>query len=239
MNVDSNLTIAAALAALFPLIGSLLWFWVGRKWGERAVSIGAVSTLVGSFICVLFLFFNIDHPTRISFFEWIRLSSTASVSFAFMMDPLSLALGLVVTGVGSLIHLYATSYMHGDESFGRFFSYLNLFVFSMLMLTFSDSLPGLFLGWEGVGVCSYLLISFWFTDEANAAAGKKAFVVNRVGDLGFLIAMFSLYKLTGSLNIQEILNAISHGDLTTAQLFWSRLACLGFILGAAGKSAQS
>lgn len=238
MEIDINFQIAAALSVLLPLLGSLLWFWVGRKWGERAVSIGAVSTLVGSFVCVAYLFLNLHHATRIPFFEWIRLSQSASVSFAFMMDPLSLALGLVVTGVGSLIHLYATSYMHGDAGFGRFFSYLNLFVFSMLMLTFSDSLLGLFLGWEGVGVCSYLLISFWFSDVANAAAGKKAFVVNRIGDLGFLIAMFSLFKLSGSLNITDVLSFVSQGNLSADQLFWTRLACLGFILGATGKSAQ-
>src|SRR5262249_10135378 len=106
------------------------------------------------------------------------------------------------------------------------------------MLVFSDSLPGIFLGWEGVGLCSYLLISFWFSDEANASAGKKAFICNRVGDLGFLVAMFSLYKAFGTLSIPELLSQINMGSLSATQMWWSQLACWGLVLGATGKSAQ-
>ncbi len=234
----TDFTLQAWLLVLLPLLGSCLWFWVGPKLGEKAAGYGAVAAIFGSFLCTLSIFLNVEGPTRVHLMDWIRFSATQGVSFSFLFDPLSLALGLVVTGVGSLIHLYATSYMHGDAGFGRFFSYLNLFVFSMLMLTFSDTLVGTFLGWEGVGVCSYLLISFWFSDEANAAAGKKAFIVNRVGDLGFLLAMFSLFKAFGTLTIPEILNFVQASSLTADQVFWTNWACWGLILGAAGKSAQ-
>jgi len=228
----------AALMILPPLVGSVLWFWIGRKFGERVVGIGASCALGLSFIATALLFKDVDGATRISFFEWIRISSESVIRFGFLVDPLSLALGLVVTGVGTLIHVYASGYMHGDEGFGRFFTYLNLFVFSMLMLVFSDSLLGLFLGWEGVGLCSYLLISFWFNEEANAQAGKKAFIVNRVGDLGFLIAMFALYKAFGTISVPELLQGVNAGSLDASQLFWSEVACWGLVLGAAGKSAQ-
>jgi NADH-quinone oxidoreductase subunit L len=227
-----------ALMILAPLVGSGLWFWVGRKFGEKAVTIGAVSAMAISFIATSSLFFQISEATRVTFFEWIKISPTSTVSFSFLLDSLSLALGMVVTGVGSLIHLYASGYMHGDKSFGRFFTYLNLFVFAMLMLVFSDSLLGIFLGWEGVGLCSYLLISFWFSEETNASAGKKAFIVNRVGDLGFLVAMFALFKAFGTISIPELLAAVQSGALNADQLFWSEVACWGLILGAAGKSAQ-
>ena len=112
------------------------------------------------------------------------------VDAGFLVDPLSITMALFVTGVGALIHLYSIGYMHGDPRFPEFFVYLNLFAFSMLMLVLGDNLLLTFLGWEGVGACSYFLISFWFSDEANAVAGKKAFVTNRVGDWGFMVAMF-------------------------------------------------
>ena len=233
-----HLQALAALMILPPLVGSALWFWVGRKFGEKAVGFGASAALALSFIATILLFKDVEGATRITFFEWIRFSSDSSIYFGFLVDPLSLALGFVVTGVGTLIHIYASGYMHGDEGFGRFFTYLNLFVFSMLMLVFSDSLLGLFLGWEGVGLCSYLLISFWFSDEANAQAGKKAFVVNRVGDLGFLVAMFALYKAFGGLSIPQILESLQLANLSSSQLVWTEVACWGLILGAAGKSAQ-
>ena len=118
----------------------------------------------------------------------------------FYADPLSVTWILLVTGVGSLIHLYSIGYMHGDERFSRFFAYLNLFVFSMLMLVLGSSFLVTFLGWEGVGLCSYLLVSFWFERNAAAVAGKKAFVTNRVGDVGFLLAMFLIFASYGSLD---------------------------------------
>jgi len=236
--MTESLNVLAALTVLIPLTGSLLWFWVSPKFGEKTAGTGAVLFMLGSFLAMSALFFQVGEPVRILFFEWFALTKTQSVNFSFLLDPLSLALGMIVTGVGTLIHLYAAGYMHGDKSFGRFFSYLNLFVFSMLMLILSDSLVGIFLGWEGVGLCSYLLISFWFTDEANANAGKKAFIVNRVGDLGFLVAMFSLFKAFGTVSIPELLTLINSGAISADQLFWTQFACWGLVLGAAGKSAQ-
>jgi NADH-quinone oxidoreductase subunit L len=233
-----DLHLLAALCILVPLFGSVLWFWVGPRFGEKFVSFGAVGCLAVSFLCMLSMFFSVHGSARVEMFDWIRISTMAVIPFSFLLDPLSLALGLVVTGVGSLIHLYATGYMKGDPGFGRFFSYLNLFVFSMLMLVLSDSMVGLFMGWEGVGLCSYLLISFWFSDEANASAGKKAFIVNRVGDLGFLVAIFSIFKVFGTLSIPDVLAIIQTGNLNPAQLSWSGIACLGLIIGASGKSAQ-
>lgn len=238
--MEENYSLIAAFGILAPLVGSGLWFWLKNKIGEKAVGAGAATMVAISFFCTLYLFFNVEGSIRTPFFSWIWLGSEPLVNFSFLFDPLSLALGLIVTGVGTLIHIYAAGYMHGDESFGRFFSYLNLFVFSMLMLIWSDSMVGIFLGWEGVGLCSYLLISFWFSQIENAQAGKKAFVVNRIGDFGFLIAMFCLYKAFGVLSIPEILNLVKDGPayLSADQLYWSQIACFGLVLGAAGKSAQ-
>ncbi len=238
MNETSNYSVIAALVVLLPLVGSSLWFWLKPKLGEKLVGVFGTAAIAIPFFCVVYLFKEIQEPLTIKFFSWIPMGDKSLVDFAFRLDPLSLMLGLIVTGVGSLIHVYASGYMHGDEGFGRFFSYLNLFVFAMMMLIWSDSLPGIFLGWEGVGLCSYLLISFWFTDEANATAGKKAFIVNRVGDFGFLIALFCLFRAFGTLSVQEILSLLQSGGLTETQIEYSTWACFGLILGAAGKSAQ-
>jgi NADH-quinone oxidoreductase subunit L len=151
----------------------------------------------------------------------------------FLVDPLSVTMALFVTGVGSLIHLYAIGYMHGDERYPTFFVYLNLFAFSMLMLVLSSSFLLTFLGWEGVGACSYFLISFWFERPAAATAGKKAFVTNRVGDFGFMVAMFLIFSTLGSLNYTTVLgraNELTHGTATAIALL--------LFLGAVGKSAQ-
>jgi NADH-quinone oxidoreductase subunit L len=236
MNLD--MSFLAAAAVLLPLVGAGTWFWLASKAGEKVVGYGATATMALSFLATVFMFFSIDSSESIHFFRWISVGSETIASFAFLMDPLSLALGLIVTGVGTLIHFYAAGYMHGDPGFGRFFSYLNLFVVAMLLLIWSDSLLGIFLGWEGVGLCSYLLISFWSKDLANAEAGKKAFIANRVGDFGFLVAMFCLYGAFGTLNIPELLQAVSTGSLTAAQNDLVLWACLGLILGATGKSAQ-
>ena len=124
-------------------------------------------------------------------------SATCTIDVAFQLDQLSTMMMLVVTGVGFLIHLFASGTWQDDPGYPRFFAYLNLFIFSMLVLILGDNLPLLFVGWEGVGLCSYLLIGFWFTDKANADAGKKAFIVNRIGDFGLLVAMFLLFANIG------------------------------------------
>lgn len=235
--MDFKIETLAAIAVLLPLFGSGLWFWIKDRLGEKATGICAAGLVGISFVMTVLIALNVDGATRVTYFPWIWAGDEALVQFGFLFDGLSLALGLVVTGVGALIHLYASGYMHGDPGFGRFFSYLNLFIFSMLMLIWSDSLLGVFLGWEGVGLCSYLLISFWFSDIANAEAGKKAFIVNRIGDFGFLLAMFAIFKAFGTLSIPELLTALETG-LSADQETWGLLACIGLVVGAAGKSAQ-
>lgn len=233
-----NFHFLIGLALISPLVGSCIWFWAKKYIGESGIGYGATLTIFISFVSTLILYCQVESPVVAHFFNWLILDSKTAIKFSFLIDPLSLALGLVVTGVGSLIHLYASGYMHGDPSFGRFFSYLNLFVFSMMMLIWSESLVGIFLGWEGVGLCSYLLISFWFQETENANAGKKAFIVNRIGDFGFLIAMFCLFRAFGSLSVTELLEILGSGNLTEDQLQLSFWACMGLILGATGKSAQ-
>tara|TARA_B100000686_G_scaffold353046_1_gene457077 strand:- start:5868 stop:7718 length:1851 start_codon:yes stop_codon:yes gene_type:complete len=194
-----------------------------------------------SFISAVALFAGLitnDSAQRVyelNLFEWIP-SGELSVSMGFLGDPLSITMVLFITGVSTLIHIYAIGYMHGDPNFSKFFIYLNLFVFSMLILVLGDNLLMTFLGWEGVGACSYFLISFWFEDTANATAGKKAFVTNRVGDWGFMVAMFFIFFKVGSLKYSDIFASIIEGDLisqTTATVIVIML-----FIGAAGKSAQ-
>jgi NADH-quinone oxidoreductase subunit L len=153
--------------------------------------------------------------------------------FSFQMDALSMAMVVFITFVSSLIHLYSVGYMKGDRGFGRFFTYMNFFLFSMLVLVMADNLLLLFLGWEGVGFCSYLLIAFWFNDEAKAAAGKKAIIVNRIGDAGFLAGLLLVYSLAGTLQLEGLQeHKLAFTEATAT------LACLCFFFGAAGKSAQ-
>jgi NADH-quinone oxidoreductase subunit L len=167
-----------------------------------------------------------------SLYTWFA-SGGLHVKVAFLLDPLSLTMALFVTGVGTLIHLYSIGYMKGDERYARFFTYLNLFAFSMLVLVLADNFVLTFLGWEGVGACSYLLISFWFERDTAASAGKKAFVTNRVGDFGFMLAMFLLFSHLGTLTYKGVfagLGHLPHSALVAVALL--------FFLGATGKSAQ-
>jgi NADH-quinone oxidoreductase subunit L len=167
-------------------------------------------------------------------FSWMS-GISFSADFGFLLDPLSLIMMLVITGVGALIHIYSTGYMHEDERHNHFFAYLNLFVFFMLILVMSNNYLLLFAGWEGVGLCSYLLIGFWFkVDEYNEAA-KKAFVMNRIGDLGFLLGMFLILAHFGSLNYRDIFDPAAYEQVSTATITTITLL---FIVGAAGKSAQ-
>ena len=173
-----------------------------------------------------------ERSVTFTLFSWVP-AGDLSVDVSFLADPLSITMALFITGVSALIHLYSLGYMHGDANFSKFFLYLNLFVFSMLMLVLSDNLLLTFLGWEGVGACSYFLISFWFADEANASAGKKAFVTNRVGDFGFMVAIFLTFGAFGTLSYTGIFADTSVVTSTTASAI-----VLLLMLGAAGKSAQ-
>ncbi len=169
-------------------------------------------------------------------YNWLEIGNL-KIPFELRIDRLSSVLVLVITGVGSLIHLYSIGYMAHEECVGRYFSYLNLFCFAMLLLVMGNNLPLLFFGWEGVGLCSYLLIGFWYADTEKANAGKKAFIVNRIGDLGFLIGMFLLYRTFGTLTISEIREAILNGHTVVPAALATGI-CLALFVGATGKSAQ-
>ena len=197
---------------LLPLLGAAVNGVFGKRLGKEAVSLLALSVVFLSFVLSVVTFFALSHaqdgaePARFYWkgWEWFHLSQVGgtgiTLNVAFSVDALSGTMALIVTGVGFLIHLYSTKYMEDDPGFHRFLTYLNLFIFSMLVLILGDSLPILFVGWEGVGLCSYLLIGFWFETEANAAAGKKAFITNRIGDFGLLVAMGLLLYYTGALD---------------------------------------
>jgi len=188
-----------------------------------AVSIAVVSS------------FDADAPVVFRYWSWIPVG-TLQVDFAFQVDQLSAVMLLVVTGVGSLIHLFSIGYMKEDPGYARYFAYLNLFVFFMLVLVLGASFPVMFVGWEGVGLCSYLLIGFWFSEQANANAGRKAFIMNRIGDFGFMVAMFIIFWTTGSLDFGTVFShaptaLVAGGSTVTA-------ITLFLFLGCTGKSAQ-
>ena len=169
-----------------------------------------------------------------TFFDWM-VTGDLRISWAFQLDQLSMVMVLVITGVGTLIHIFSIGYMRDDPGYPRFFAYLNLFVAFMLVLVLGANYPVLFVGWEGVGLCSYLLIGFWFSDKANADAGKKAFIVNRIGDFGFLIAMFLLFANLQTLDFTSVAVAAPTLGFDSALV---TTICLFFFLGCAGKSAQ-
>ena len=197
------------LIPALPLVGFVVLVTLGRRLGEPLAGWLATAAVGGSFVasCVVFggLLGEPEHGRAFSqvLFEWVPAGGF-SVDVGFLADPLSMTMCLFITGIATLIHLYAIGYMHGDPKFTKFFVYLNLFVFSMLMLVLGDNLLVTFLGWEGVGACSYFLISFWHTSDANASAGKKAFVTNRIGDWGYMVAMFLTFTALGSIRYTDI-----------------------------------
>ena len=171
------------LVPLLPLLGFITLMFFGRRLGEPVAGWIATGAMGGSFLASLVVFAGMlgleggERIVQVKLFDWV-VAGDFNVDIGLLADPLSVTMILFITGVATLIHLYSIGYMHGDPNFSKFFVYLNLFAFSMLMLVLGDNLLLTFLGWEGVGACSYFLISFWFTDEANASAGKKAFVTN-------------------------------------------------------------
>ena len=173
-------------------------------------------------------------PLVQSYFSWMPVGALR-VDFAFQLDQLAMVMVLVITGVGALIHVFSVGYMRDDPGYPRYFAYLNLFVAFMLVLVLGASYPVMFIGWEGVGLCSYLLIGFWYSDKANADAGKKAFIVNRIGDFGFLVAMFLLWANLHALDFVGV--AAGAKQLATGGALVTAI-CLFFFLGCTGKSAQ-
>ena len=228
--------LAAAVIAL-PLLGSATLLFFGRRLGRLSgfVATGAIGL---SFICGVALFFGLlgeageEREFVIKLFDWITVADFQA-NADLLVDPLSVVMVLIVTGVGTLIHIYSIGYMEGDAGYSRFFAHLNLFCGAMLILVLADNLVLLFVGWEGVGLCSYLLVGFWFERNAAANAAKKAFIVNRIGDFSFLLGIFLIAGEVGSLSVAEV-NAGAAGMGAT-------LATIGALLlfgGATGKSAQ-
>lgn len=230
------------LIPALPLVGFLTILVFGRRLGDPKAGYFAASMVGGSFLVTLGAFLDLMSKTAeerhhiVKVMSWVPVGSL-HLDLAFLADPLSITMCLFVTGIGALIHLYAVGYMHGDPRFSKFFLYLNLFAFSMLMLVLGENLLVTFLGWEGVGTCSYFLISFWHEKPSAATAGKKAFVTNRVGDWGFMMAMFFAFWATNphTLSYLGINEAAAGGKFaaTTA----TAIALFAFV-GACGKSAQ-
>jgi NADH-quinone oxidoreductase subunit L len=226
----------ATLILLMPLVGFLLVMLLGPHLIEKPVGYLATGVVGVSFVLsVVEFFLLLNHSTRevtVSLFSWISVG-TLHVPAALLVDPLSITMCLFVTGISMLIHLYSIGYMHGEKDFRKFFLYLNLFVFSMLLLVLANNLVLTFVGWEGVGLCSYWLVSFYFDRDKAASAGKKAFIYNRVGDVGMLVAMFLLFSRTHTLTYLSIFSKA--GSLTPTV---ATLVVLALLLGATGKSAQ-
>jgi NADH-quinone oxidoreductase subunit L len=228
----------ATLIPAFPLVSFLYIIFFGKGLGKGLVGwIASISVLL-SFAASLAVFTTqLGHnaqPAVVHVFKWIH-AGALHADISFLVDPLSTIYLLFVTGVGFLIHVYSIGYMHDDEGFNRFMAYLNLFVFFMLILVLGDTYLLTFVGWEGVGVCSFMLIGFWYKDMANNDAAKKAFIINRIGDLGLLMAMWLIFFYTGTLSYDQLFhhgasNSLSGNELT--------MACIFLFIGAMGKSAQ-
>ncbi|MDE2972398.1 MAG: NADH-quinone oxidoreductase subunit L [Acidobacteriota bacterium] len=227
------------LIPVLPGVGAAINGLFGKRLGKRLSGLLACGSVAASFLIALGFFFTVflaegGASARVeqSLFSWIP---SMGVDWAYRLDSLSMVMTLVVTGIGLLIHIYSLGYMSHDGGFSRFFSYLNLFTFFMLNLVLGANMLLLFIGWEGVGLCSYLLIGFWFERPAAAAAGKKAFIVNRIGDAGFIMAVFLTFVTFGTLDFYGVM-----GQISASEMHGGVLTAIGVLLfvGAAGKSAQ-
>jgi len=241
MHADATTVSYLWLIPAFPALGVVFNAFCGERAGRRAVNLVAPGVVAAAFAVACYAFSQVlalPAGGSLSQVLWPWLTAgTLQVDVAFRVDALAAVMLMIVTGVGFLIHVYSVGYMAHEPSFARYFTYLNLFTCAMLILVLADNLPLLFVGWEGVGLCSYLLIGFWFTEEANASAGKKAFVVNRIGDAGFLLGTFLLFWSLGPGNhslsfpeIREHAGQLAPGIVTAITLL--------MFVGATGKSAQ-
>ncbi|WEK19579.1 MAG: NADH-quinone oxidoreductase subunit L [Candidatus Pedobacter colombiensis] len=226
------------LVPLIPLLGFIINGLGRNSLSKNLIGFIGSSVIFVSFAISLGIFFELgadaNKSHEIFLFDWISAGSL-HIPLSFLVDPLSSLMLLIITGVGFLIHIYSIGYMHSDEGFGKFFSYLNLFIFFMLLLVLGSNYIVMFIGWEGVGLCSYLLIGFWYTNSSYASAAKKAFVMNRIGDLGFLLAVFLIFTTFGSVEFGKIFPQVQNmlpGNGTIA------LIALFLFIGACGKSAQ-
>ncbi len=237
----------------FPLLGAGINGIVGaliqRHWGKRAISLIACGSVGIAFFFALVAFFQLlrlepEHRFLLDgLWRWVHIGNL-SVDLAFWLDPLSAVMVLVVTGIGGIIHIYSVGYMHEEESYWRYFAFLNLFTASMLILVLADNLLLMFVGWEGVGLCSYALIGFWYRDHANTTAGNKAFIVNRIGDAGFILGIFLLFWSLEKLDQGSVVFRViaQHVEGLQGMNLWglsvTTLAALFLFIGAVGKSAQ-
>jgi NADH-quinone oxidoreductase subunit L len=248
---------ALALIVLFPVLGALFSGVLGARLPRALVGTVSSAAVGASFVVAIFAMLavaatgaDVGGHTTYGSLTWSAgtwfSAGGMDVEARLVLDSLSTVMVLIITGVGFLIHVYSTAYMADDRGFARYFAYLNLFVAAMLVLVLADNLVLLFLGWEGVGVASYLLIGFWYTDDEKAAAGQKAFIVNRIGDAAVLLGLFILWQLAGSLSIDELRQWASHISLdqlrvdgeTSAFAAMLGLVCVLFFIGCTGKSAQ-
>lgn len=237
MAINTNMMWVCLLIPLLPLIGFLINGLGFRRIPNGLASFIGCGTVICSFALSLYLFLTFEGQAYVTpVFDWINVAAL-SIPFSFQIDQLSLIMLLLVTGVGSVIHIYSAGYMSQDEGFGKFFAFLNLFIFSMLLLVMGSNYVIMFIGWEGVGLCSYLLIGFWNKVTPNNNAAKKAFIMNRIGDLGFLLAIFLIFITFGSVSYGEVFNQasqnltdVSHGTIVAITLL--------LFVGAMGKSAQ-
>jgi NADH-quinone oxidoreductase subunit L len=233
-----NILQLSYLVPLFPLLGFLIC-GLGRKvLGKSMISLIGCGTVLASFAVSLLIFMQVKagNTAVVEFYNFISVGKF-KLPFAFQLDQLSAIFLLIITGVGFLIHLYSTSYMHEEkpEHFGRYFAYLNLFVFSMLLLVMGANFVIMFIGWEGVGLCSYLLIGFWFKKDEYNKAANKAFIMNRIGDLAFLIAIFWIIARVGNINFSDVFSFAQQGKFSSNDL---AIITILLFIGATGKSAQ-
>jgi NADH-quinone oxidoreductase subunit L len=226
------------LVPLIPLLGFVINGLGRNTFSKNLIGFIGSGVIFISFVISIGIFLALGNdPVKsheVFLFDWIS-AGALRIPLSFLVDPLSSIMLLIITGIGFLIHIYSIGYMHDDEGFGKFFSYLNLFIFFMLLLVLGSNYIVMFIGWEGVGLCSYLLIGFWFTNSSYAAAAKKAFVMNRIGDLGFLIAVFLIFTAFGSVEFSKVFPLAANmlpGNSTIA------LIALLLFIGACGKSAQ-
>src|SRR3954462_3000219 len=228
------------LIPILPLIGAAINGLFGKRFSRRAVAAVALVFCGAAFGMALWIaaqFSSLALPHLEVLTSWLN-SGGFSVDYSFALGQLSLIMLLIVTGVGFLIHIYSVGYMWQESGYYRFFSYLNLFMFFMLTLVLASNYLLMFVGWEGVGLASYLLIGFWFVKDSAASAGKKAFIVNRIGDFGFLIALFLIIQHFGSLNFQQVFQSVAPVSIEAngpGLLTWIAILLM---VGAAGKSAQ-
>lgn len=234
----------AWLLFAFPAAGALINLLIGHRLSRNIIGGIASGAVILSFFVAIGLWVSLlglhgeERVVTVHLWDWITIG-TFQANAALLIDPLSVTMSLVVTGVGALIHLYSMSYMEHDERFQRFFIYLNFFIFAMLILVLSDNFVGMFVGWEGVGLASFLLIGFWFDQRDDsygwyADAGKKAFLVNRIGDFGMILAIAALWSTLGTVTFLDVFELAGH-DMAVGV---ANLVCLLLLLGAAGKSAQ-